>query len=129
MNRADRRKERRDTPAWMRDKSTVDIVNRLGRNGITVQDMVEEYRRGYREGYDSAQRQTLRLCYSAAALAVRDMLGFGFERIKRFVSTMDKKIAVAIDDVDAMKQLKKETGYELVFAGKDGKWERVDDDF
>ncbi len=89
------------------------------------------YRQGFEQGYESgathASREAVFTCYGAAAVAAHKYLGFGKARIQRFIQAMDQIVISSIDDKDVVDRLEKETGYKLVFKGRDGSLEEVDD--
>ncbi len=120
MNRAERRKQQKAVPGWMRNLSSNEALTRMAKNGITAQDMLREYRRGYTDGSDEAQRACVRLLYAAACVAARRAFRFGKKRIRRLMRAMDEALEMCIDDADMVAQAEQETGYKLRFRGDNG---------
>lgn len=118
VNRAARRQQRKEMPAWMRDKSTVDIVRAIGKNGITAQDLDKYYQKGLREGAQMESERLIRLFYAAAGWAAHDMYGFGAKRVAKLLHMMDQEIEMAIDDTELVKKLEEAVGYKLRVKGQ-----------
>lgn len=118
LNRADRRKQMKEMPAWMRDKSTVDIVRAIGKNGITAKTLDEWYNKGLREGAEMQSEKLIRLIYAAAGWAAHDMYGFGAKRVARLLHMMDEELKMCIDDNDMVTKLEKAVGYRLRVKGE-----------
>ena len=98
------------------------FVNQLNNAGYQ-----QGFEKGYEAGATHASREAVFTCYAAAAVAAHKYLGFGKNRIQRFIQAMDQIVIASIDDKDVVDQLEKETGYKLVFKGRDGSLEEVDD--
>lgn len=107
-NRAQRRKKQQ--PASL-PKSQEVMLQRLMKNGITINDLEKEYYKGFDAGRDSA----IKTCYAAVCLAARDELGFGSKRAYRLLCTMDKHVCETLSSAEAIDRVLDEMGITIRF--------------
>lgn len=126
MNRAQRRKEERqqrrpiaELPEWKKAELArkTAIANRLAKNGITAKDLEDEYQRGRREATKKYVDELLpyqqKFFYSAAAIASKELFGFGETRIRRLLDRVQEIMCEEITTGDIIKRAKRETGVDM----------------
>ena len=69
MNRAQRRAAQRQVPGYKRHMTDEERLRAVYKNGITADDLDDAYREGWRD----ACRYSMRVCYAAAVLALREL--------------------------------------------------------
>lgn len=132
MNRQQRRKIERQNrkikkPSY-RGLTHEQRLEKLFRNGITAEDLKQEWHDGFDAGFKAASPSAIRTIYAAIALAAHNELGFGQTRCKRFLDAVDAIVVnslcsqEAIDDVyDKLKlQLQFDDPTEDTVEVKDG---------
>lgn len=85
----------------------------LIQNGITPDDVRNEYERGRQEGFSQAGVAITKSCYAGIILALKEEFGFDEDQCFRAISAVDKKIIWAISHVELADQVLKETGLRL----------------
>lgn len=84
---------------------TNEAVARIERNGITIQDLERNFDRGVKQGYEAGAQHSLKACYAALCLALREMHGFGAKRCMDVLRTVDEKILYALTSDELMDQV------------------------
>lgn len=125
MNRAQRRKEERqqrraiaELPEWKKAELArkTALANRLAQNGITAQDLADEYERGRKEAtkeyVDKLLPYQQKFFYSAAAIAAHDLFGFGKDRAMRLLDRIQEIMCEEISTGDIIQRCKRETGVD-----------------
>lgn len=100
-NRAQRRKEAREdkTPKSLRG-TTEQILTRMAKGGITIQDLEANYNVGLQEGRKQGIEMVFTIVYAAAILTCHEQLHFGHDRSKRFVTRMDELVTSELLSMD-----------------------------
>ena len=96
MNRAMRRKQRRDKmQEWVRD-GTAERVRKLSVNGLTDKDLDEAYKNGYEKGYMFASTAFMKKMYAAIA---KELISAGnpADDVISFLHNVDHRFAVMFD--------------------------------
>lgn len=96
-----------------RDAAKQAAIERLSRNGITPKDLENEYRRGYDDARKDLTAFTMRMFYCAAALAARELHGFGEQRIIRLLNRIQQIMTEEICTADIAERLRRETGIDI----------------
>lgn len=87
-------------------------MSALMKNGITPQDLKEEWQRGY----DTGAEVFLKTAYAAVCLALNELHGFGHKRCQDVLQAMDKHVLYTLTDVEAINEVWERMGLRLVFA-------------
>ena len=87
----------------------------LCKNGITLEDLTKEYRRGYDRGFRDASPACTEMTYAAAVLALRKEFKFGQDRCERFLREMDRQMVENIDSTEAIQKVFDEIGLQIRF--------------
>lgn len=118
MNRADRRKEKKAKPGYMKI-SPEQRKRNMEKHGITEQDLAREYIRGWEAGRDNTASFFMRTVYAAMALAMKRELGFGRERTLRVIYAADKIIVEELTTDTIVRRVSRECGIDLYFKKKE----------
>lgn len=101
MNRAQRRAKHKSTPRWM-PKTKDERIKALVKNGITPDDMVSEYKKGWDAGFAQATEPVVKTIYAAVCLALNDLHGFGRERCIRVLKRVDWHLFNSLSSMEAI---------------------------
>lgn len=134
MNRADRRKAEkvqrhadaisrsasREQRIVIETKHKADVLQRIQQNGITIDDLSQNWHNGYDEGfskgYDLAAENTLKSLYACVLLAARKKFGFGKKRALRLLTELDSTIITEFDNAELKQRVFNELGITFDFA-------------
>ena len=114
MNRQQRRSQQKAAPSYMRGTNEQRKAA-LYKNGITIEDLAENHRIGYSEGYKAASDTCMRTCYAAAAVAMRRIHGLDAQGCAEVVREIDTFVAHYLTSDEAIKAAFEETGLEIDF--------------
>ena len=110
----------KQTPAYRRGVSAEEMIKRMSRNGITVEDYDKardkEYKRGFSEGYRAGGEESMKMCYAALALAAHELLGFGKKRACDLLVRMDNIVMTRLNSEDAITEAFDAMGLHIDFA-------------
>ena len=90
-------------------------LERLFKNGITADDLKQEWHDGFEAGFREASPASIRTIYAAVILAARDQLGFGKTRCKRFLDAVDSIVVNSLCSQDAIDEVYRKIGLHLQF--------------
>lgn len=99
-------------------------VNALLKNGITPQDLKNEYARGRDDGIET----TFKTVYAAACLALHELEGYGAKRCKRFLRRLDGIVLNSFSSAETIDEVWRRIGLELEFHETFDRVREVDDD-
>lgn len=112
LNRAMRRREsRQKMQEWVRD-GTAERVRKLSVNGITQEDLDEQHKKGYEEGYMYASTAFFKSMYAAIAKELAES-GNSNDDILYFLHSVDHRVAVMYDADDEIEDVFKQIGVRL----------------
>ena len=112
MNRAMRRKQRRDKmQEWVRD-GTAERVRKLSVNGLTDKDIDEAYKNGYEKGYMFASTAFMKKMYAAIAKELV-RAGNSTDEIYSFIHDVDQRFAVMFDADEEVEDVFNEIGIKM----------------
>lgn len=114
MNRKQRRAQAKANPAWM-PKSQSERLHRMMKNGITLDDLEAEYKKGFDAGFKASGQPMIKTCYAAACLAAKNEFGFGKQRILRLIQAVDRYVLDSMSSYDAIEDVWKECGIRIDF--------------
>ena len=120
-NRADRRRMMREQTAkgqqLLASYTKQQRIDALLQNGITPQQLKDNYdlgyKNGYRDGYYSGTLTMRKTIYAALSIALHELHGFGEERRIRVLKLVDEKMFYCIDNQELIDELFAKTGLEL----------------
>lgn len=124
MNRQHRREAareaRRDVSEYAamivkRDQAIRAAKAKLERNGITMEDVDKAGKDGYVQGYEAAGCDTVRACYAAICLALKEVHGFGKKRCTEVLRKVDDIILYRLTGQELVDQVWDEMGLRLEF--------------
>ena len=116
-NRADRRRMMREMTG--KNKALVASYNReqriagLVQNGITPEDLKNEYARGVEDGEKEAGLTIVKACYAGICIALHDEFGFGSKRCYKAIRAVDEKVQYALTHYELVDEVLKKTGLIL----------------
>ena len=114
MNRQQRRAQQRATPGYLRGTKEQKIKALL-QNGITLEDLEEEYKRGYEAGARDAMTYTYKAVYAAVVLALRKLYRFGSLRASRVLTEVDHNVAHCLTTQELIDEVWEKVGLRLNF--------------
>lgn len=88
-------------------------AKQMARNGITEEDLKKAYDDGYHASRKELTRFAMQMFYSAAALALHRLHGFGEKRIYRVLDAIQQTMVEEITTCDILARCKRETGVEI----------------
>ena len=88
-------------------------AKQMARNGITEDDLRKAYNDGYHASRKELTRFTMQMFYSAAALALHRLHGFGATRIYRVLDAIQQTMVEEITTCDILARCRRETGVEI----------------
>ena len=128
-NRAERRAEKRDLDrearayakrVVKRDAAKRAAIEKLERNGITVDDLRREYERGRNESVTEVSEFAMKMIYCGFALALKREFKFGPERVLRTLRAADQIILEELTTEDIIDRVSRELGIKVRFECKKG---------
>ena len=129
MNRADRRAEKRDLDrearayakyVAKREAAKKAAMEKIVRNGITVDDLKREYERGRNESVTEVSEYAMKMIYCGFALALKREFKFGQERVLRTLRAADQIILEELTTEDIIDRVSRELGITVRFECKKG---------
>lgn len=91
------------------------IFKKIEKNGITVEDLDKKYRIGLKEGISIGKMQTIKMCYAAICLSLKENFGFGTKRCLKTLLDVDKHIMYDLSTYDAIERVWDEIGLQINF--------------
>lgn len=99
-------------------------IQRMQRNGITIEDVNNAAQEGYREGAKIAAEKTMKNIYAACALVLHEKYGFGKKRCMDMLNAIDEKVMYALDSQEMIEQVWDDLGIAMTF-GDEALEERI----
>lgn len=128
LRRANEREERRQknrdalTAYWnlpeeerRRRVQNNEYIQRMERNGITIEDVNRAAQEGYQQGIALATESTMKSCYAAMCLALHELHGFGTKRCIQMLNAVDEKVVYALTSEELINQAFDELKIEINF--------------
>lgn len=109
-NRAQRRKAKKQQH-YNLPKSQEKLLAGFYKNGITEEDLKENWHLGHDAGRETA----IKTCYAAVCLAAKEAFGFGPQRAYKLLCTMDKHVLETLSSVEAIDRVFEEMGITIRF--------------
>ena len=114
MNRAQRRKQQKNLPKYMRGTAEQRKAA-LYKNGITIADLEKAEKEGFERGWKQGAEYAIHTCYAATLRTTRGLLRFGRKRNTRFMKQMDHHVVHTIDSQEAIDAAYREAGILIDF--------------
>lgn len=114
MNRKQRRAAKKATPAFRR-KTPEQKLAAICKNGITIADLEENYKKGFDAGFKAAVPATYKTIYAAILLALKKVYRFGRVRGLRALRMVDDIVINFLTSEEAIDQVYEEMGVYLDF--------------
>ena len=102
-----------DVAEKVRAVKQLEAVRRIERNGITMEEMEEEYERGRKDGFLEAAEPILKSCYAGICLALHETFGFGSERCYKAIEAVDRKIVFSLGHEELVEEVLDKIGLEI----------------
>lgn len=90
------------------------------KNGITEDDLREQYQRGYAAATKELTEFVMNSFYSSAAIALKRIHGFGEDEILDVLDEMQRVMTEEITSYDLIARCKEETGLDILTGIEDG---------
>lgn len=113
MNRAQRRAQAKQIPSYRRGMTKEEKMKALFKNGITSEDLEQEWNRGYRAGLADAGVPVFKQAYAAACLTLHEQFGCGQIRCERFLKAMDEKITMTLTSQEIIDEVFDQIGLRI----------------
>lgn len=114
MNRAQRRKQQKNLPKYMRGTAEQRKAA-LYKNGITIEDLERVEKESFEAGWKQGVEYAIHTCYAATLRTTRGLLRFGRKRNTRFMKQMDYHVVHTIDSQEAIEAAYREAGILIDF--------------
>ena len=113
MNRQQRRRTTNSQPKRLRGKTQAEVLNALMKNGLTPEDIDRSFKEGFDAGFAAASPECTRTMFAAAALALREIYGFGADRCIKVLTAMNNHIINTLDSQDAIDRVFRDLKLEI----------------
>lgn len=118
MNRKQRREAKRDAPKKkpiFHNMTKQERIERICKNGITLDDLKRNYDDGFNAGYKLAGEDTVKACYAALCLALHELYGFVEKRCKDVLNAVDNTILYRLTGDDLIQGVFDKIGLTINF--------------
>lgn len=96
-------------------RKKVAAMDKLQRNGITVEHLKENYDKGWQDGFKEAAEPVIRGCFAAICLALNDLHGFGQKRCMAVLNAVDEHLTYTLSSIEAIDEVYKRMGLQIEF--------------
>lgn len=120
MNREQRREQKKaqrgkaKPPQYLK-LTKQERMDALVKNGITIQDLEDNYNKGYEAGFAIASGPVIKTCYAAVCLALNELHGFGMKRCKDVLNLVDEKILFSLTSMETIEEVWQKIGLQIDF--------------
>jgi hypothetical protein len=98
---------------YFREK--VAAMEKMQKNGITVEDLKKNYDIGFDEGYKFAGKEIVMGCFAAICLALNETHGFGRKRCCDVLNVVDRHMMYTLTSGEAVQEVWDKIGLQLLF--------------
>jgi hypothetical protein len=88
-----------------RDEAKQKLIERLSQNGITPEDLKNEYEKGYSEGFLAAGEPVLRSCFAAVCLALNDLFKYEREECAEVLRLADQHMTQTLTSTEIIDEV------------------------
>ena len=102
--------------AYLKDKEWMNIIDQkaeMFRNGITAQDLKEEFNKGFGAGWRDGRERLYKEVFSAICLVMAD--DYNSEDIVKFLKAVDRRTQISIDANEDLDEVFERIGVQLDF--------------
>ena len=96
-------------------RNKVAIMDKLQINGITVNELKQNYDNGFKDGFKAAGEPIVKGCFAAVCLALNEKYGFGRKRCCEVLNAVDQHLLYTLTSDDAIEQVWQKMGLKLEF--------------
>ena len=96
-------------------RNKVCLMDKLQINGITVNDLKENYDIGYKDGFKAAGEPIVKGCFAAICLVLHEMHGFGRKRCCDVLNAVDRHMMYTLTTDEAIQEVWDTIGLHLEF--------------
>ena len=125
MNRQQKRAAKKAKPAWAR-LSVDERKAKLIRNGITPDDLKQEYTKGHSDGVSAGVEATFKTVYAATCLAMHRKYGFGKKRCEDVLTEIDSIVLNELTSEETIEKVWNEIGLRILFKEPFDRIEEID---
>lgn len=86
-------------------KQAQEAVDRIQRNGITIEELEQNYKLGYDAGVKDGCERTFETVFAAICLALHELHGFGSKRCMRVLNLVHDKTYYALSRQDIIDEV------------------------
>ena len=119
MNRQQRRrmekKNRKIKKPMYKTMTKEERMDALVKNGITPEDLKNDWKRGFEAGFREASPAVIRTVYAAVLLAAHESLGFGQKRCVSLLNAVDRHVTNSLCSQEAIDEVYNRLGLTLNF--------------
>ena len=124
MERETQRQQRKDAVAayWnlpeeerRRRAAQSQYITNMERNGITVEDVNRAANEGYQQGISLATEATMKSCYAAMCLALKELHGFGTKRCMQMLNAVDERVVYSLTSEELIEQVFRDLKIQINF--------------
>lgn len=98
-----------------RHTATQEAVARIEKNGITLEDLEQQYNLGVQDGRKAGMEQTFETLFAAMALALNELHGFDAEQCVEVLNLVHDKTYYALSKDDAIQEAYDKLGLQITF--------------
>lgn len=116
MNRKQRRSQpkQKNKPSW-RGLTKEEKQEKLFRNGITIKDLEDNFKRGFDKGFAAASEPIIRTLYASVCLTLNELHGFGRDRCMRVLQTLNNHLLTTLASDEAIQEVYDKMKLEINF--------------
>lgn len=126
MNRQQRRRQQKQIPKYRRGMTQEDRIKALLKNGITPDDLKQNYDEGWKQGWLAGAESSLKACYAAFIRSMRQHHRFGRKRCARVLRTADEQVMTSMGHDELIDAAWEEIGLRLNFQAPFDRIEEVE---
>lgn len=104
----------------IKERARQEALTRIQRNGITVDDLKQNYDEGFTEGHKQGCEVTFETIFAAVCLALNELHGFGGTRCRRVLNAVHEKVYYCISRKDIIQEVYDRMGLEINFRNEPG---------
>lgn len=98
-----------------RHTATQEAVARIEKNGITIEDLEQQYNLGVQDGRKAGMEQTFETMFATMALALNELHGFDAEQCVEVLNLVHDKTYYALSTDDAIQEAYDKLGLQINF--------------
>ena len=119
LNRQQRRKLAKQNksikqPAY-RGLAHEERLARIMQQGISLEDLKQEYQYGFTDGFRDASPTMLKTCYASFLLALHELTDFDQDRCQEILNRADQMIVEYLDSSEIINEVWRQMGLHLDF--------------